>query len=235
MVVVPEEFLKVFKQEPQIPLNLLRNDELLADRLNKALNQRTLKTKETVSIQTPDHISDQTKKETTPTVVTQLDIKETLTTPTVAPRASEQESTPADYHSIEASPSRTSPEERSPLAQRQQNLRRKLQRTKAWDTKTKEVDNWEGGRIKDSNIDAILSYAFDPDGGEPPLGYRQIARHLKIMNETGFPNKNFQKAVDQSSGRSPIGVRRRMPTHYVTQRGKGKCCKKVTPLQWTLY
>ena len=235
MVVVPEEFLKGFKQEPQIPLNLLRNDELLADRLNKALHQRTLihKTKETVSTQTPDYIADQTKQETTPNVVTQPDINETLATPTVAPRASEQESTPTDYHSIEASPSRTNPEERSPLEARQQDLRRKLQRAKAWDTRTKEVDNWQGGRIKDSNIDAILSYAFDPEGGEPPLGYREIAQHLKIMKETGFSNKNFEKAVDQSSGRSPIGVRRRMPSHYVTQKGKGKCCKKVT--QWTPY
>lgn len=238
MVVVPEEFLKVFKQEPQIPLNLLRNDELLADRLNKALQQKTVN--KTVSTQTPE--SDEIKKEITPTVVTKPDINETLATPTAAfaPRAPEQQSTPAEFHSIEASPSGIGLEERSPIEQRQQDLRRKLQRAKAWDTRTKEVDNWEGGRIKNSNIDAILSYAFDPEGGEPPLGYRQIARHLKIMNETGFPNKNFQKAVDQSSGRSPVGVRRRMPTPYVTQRGKGSCCKKTKvenrqSLRWTPY
>src|SRR5215469_2526120 len=99
MVVVPEEFLKVFKQEPQIPLNLLRNDELLADRLNKALHQRTLinSEKETVSTQTTasDRIIDQTADETT-TVVKQPAIKQSPLTPTVAFPPPEQPSTSTD-------------------------------------------------------------------------------------------------------------------------------------------
>jgi hypothetical protein len=240
MVVVPEEFLKVFKQEPQIPLNFLRNDDLLADRLNKALQQKTQNEGKTASTQTDplDHIVDQKPIDT---VIKQPGINESLATPTVAfpSRAPQQQSTPAEFHSIEASPSGISLEERSPFNKRKEELKKKLQRARAWNTRTKEVDNWEGGWIKNSNIDTILSYAFDPEGGEPPIGYRQLARHLKIMNETEFPNTNFQKVVDQSSGRSPVGVRRRLPTPYVTQRGKG-CCKKKQvgnrqPLRWTQY
>jgi hypothetical protein len=245
MVVVPEEFLKVFKQEPQIPVNLLRNDDLLADRLNKALQQKTRLTSErqTASTQTTgeshDHIVDKKPMEAPP-LISQMGINETLATPTVsfAPRAPEQQSTPSEFHSVEAIAQ--SPQDRS-LEQRQEQLKRTLLRVKAWDSRTREVDNWEGGRIKDSNIDTILSYAFDPEGGEPPLGYRQIARHLRIMNETGFPNKSFQRVVDQSSGHSPVSVRRRMPTPYVTQRGKGKCCKKIKSrketksMRWTAY
>ena len=83
MIVVPEEFLKVFKQEPQIPLNLLRNDDLLADRLNKALHQRTLnETKKETSTQT-DHIVDQ-KPIDISTIIKQPGIKEALATPTAA-------------------------------------------------------------------------------------------------------------------------------------------------------
>src|ERR1700689_1393733 len=96
MVVVPEEFLKVFKQEPQIPLNFLRNDELLADRLNKAIHQKTLNERQmaTATRQTmsPDHIV-QTPKKEPPSVIDQSGINQTLATPTVIPqRAPEQQS-----------------------------------------------------------------------------------------------------------------------------------------------
>jgi hypothetical protein len=238
MVVVPEEFLKVFKQEPQIPLNILRNDDLLADRLNKALHQRTLNETKTASTQTQssDHIVDQKPTLGTSTVINQPGINETLATPTVAfpQRAPEQQSTPAEFHSTV---SEATPPERSLLKQRQEILKRKLRTAKAWDLKTKEVYNWEGSLIEHSNIDQILSYAFDPEGGEPPLGYEAIARHLKIMKESGFPNKKFQEAVDESSGHSPVTVRRKTRSLYVTQRGKGRCCRGRggKPLRWTLY
>ena len=243
MVVVPEEFLKVFKQEPQIPLNILRNDDLLADRLNKALHQKTRNETKTASTQTQssDHIVEQ-KPIVASTVINQPGINETLATPTVAfpQRAPELQSTPTEFHSTvsEATPSPRKAPERSLLKQRQELLKRKLRTAKAWDLKTKEVYNWEGGRIEHSNIDQILSYAFDPEGGEPPLGYEAIARRLNIMKESGFPNKKFQEAVDESSEHSPAsGARRKTRSLYVTQRGKGRCCRGrgSKPLRWTLY
>jgi hypothetical protein len=241
MVVVPEEFLKVFKQEPQIPLNFLRNEELLADRLNKALHQRTTST--SVSTQTSEGIPDNTidrKPFEASTHISQSGINETLATPTASftIRAPEQQSTPSEFHSRVTTPGTS--KESSELEQRIEELKDQLKKVKAWDTRSKQVNNWEGGWIKGSNIDAILSYAFNPEGGEPPLGFRQIARHLKIMEETGFPNKDFQRAVDQASGQSPVRAgRRRMPTPYVFQKGKGNCCKKrspqVKPIRWTTY
>src|SRR2546422_9397821 len=102
MVVVPEEFLKVFKQEPQIPLNILGNDDLLADRLNKALHQKTRNETKTASTQTQssDHIVEQ-KPIVASTVINQPGINETLATPTVAfpQRAPELQSTPTEFHS----------------------------------------------------------------------------------------------------------------------------------------
>jgi hypothetical protein len=218
MVVVPEEFLKVFQQEPQIPLNFLRNDDLLADRLNKALNQKTLPKKETVSTQIVPDVIDQK-----PTTIKQSAINET--TPTVA-----QQSTP--YHSPvgEATPIRISEQTNE---QRINSLRNKLKSAIAFDTKTKEVYR-EGVRVQHSNIDHILSYAFNPEATAPPMGYKAIAKYLKIMNESDFPNTAFQTAVDQSRGQSPITAgKRKTPSPYVTQRGKGS--KKTQPLRWNPY
>lgn len=236
MVVVPEEFLKMFKQEPQIPLNILRNDELLADRLNKALHQRTLfSERKTASTQTSpsDHNVDQLPKDPTSPV----GINQTLPTPSVPfpPRAPEQQSTPVveEFESFsEATPPKS--QERSIYKQRQKTLKIKLRNAGAWDQATKEIYKFEGGQIENSNIDDVLSYAFDVEGREPPLGYEEIARRLKIMDQSGFPNKHFQRTIDQSREKSP---RRR--TKIGVQRGKGKCCKKlskdVEPLRWTPY
>jgi hypothetical protein len=223
MVVVPEEFLKIFKQEPQIPLNFLRNDDLLADRLNKALNQKTLPKKETVSTQTVPDVIDQK-----PTTIKQPAINET--TPIVA--QPEQQSTP--YHSPvgEVTPIRI-PEQTSLNEQRINSLRNKLKSAIAFDPKTKEVYS-EGVRVQQSNIDHILSYAFNPEATTPPKGYKAIAKYLKIMNESDFPNTTFQTAVDQSRGQSPVlPGKRKTPTPYVTQRGKGS--KKTQPLRWNPY
>jgi hypothetical protein len=227
MVVVPEEFLKVFKQEPQIPLNFLRNDDLLADRLNKALNQKTLPNKQTVSTQTVPDVIDQK-----PTTIKQPAINET--TPTVAQQSTppEQQSTP--YHSPvgEAPPIRIS-EQTSLNEQRINSLRNKLKSVGAYSPKKKEVYR-EGTRVEHSNIDHILSYAFNPDATAPPKGYKAIARYLKIMNESDFPNTTFQTAVDQSRGQSPIiPGKRKTPTPFVAQRGKGS--KKTQPLRWNPY
>lgn len=239
MVVVPEEFLKVFRQEPQIPLNMLRNDELLADRLNKALNQRAAANSETKTASTQTQPSDN-DLDMTPNAVNQPGINQTPATPTDAfPVRAPELATPTEFQTVVTTPRRR--RGTSPLEQRQKLLRHKLRRVTAWDSTTKEVYNWEGGRIEHSNIDDILSYAFDSEGREPPLGYKAIARHLKIMNETGFPNKDFERVVDQSTGVSPVTVRRKTRTPHVTQRGKGGCCKKkqsgkgAEPLRWTPY
>jgi hypothetical protein len=229
MVVVPEEFLKVFKQQPQIALNLLRNDELLADRLNKALHQRTVNERNTAT-QSSENIVNQPPKEEISTVI--QGIKESPATPTVALPPSEQPST--STKSLEASIRRRRPLSEDTTAQRRI-LKNKLRAAGAWDQTTKEVYNWEGGRIQYSNIDDILSYAFNPEGGQPPLGYKEIARHLKIMNETVFPNIDFVTAIEESRGLSPVRPR----TKRAGQRGKGGCCKKrskaAEPLRWTPY
>lgn len=228
---MPEEFLKIFKQAPQIPLNLLRNDDLLADRLNKVLQQRTLINSESKTEATQTQASDNVEvpKEETPTVIP--GIKESPVTPSLVFPPPEQPSTSTDIRE-------TTLRRRRPITQdtkaQQRILRNKLRTTSAWDPTTREVYNWEGGRIEHSNIDDILSYAFDPESGEPPLGYKAIARHLKIMNETGFPNVDFERAVEESRGHSPVRPR----TKRSAQRGKGSCCKKrskAEPIRWTPY
>lgn len=227
MVVVPEEFLKVFKQEPQIPLNFLRNDDLLADRLNKALNQKILPRKETVSTQTVPDVIDQE-----PTTIKQPPINET--TPTVAQQSTSREQQSTPYHSpiAEALPRRQS-QGKSPIDQRIKSLKTKLRSAIAYDSRTKEVYR-DGARVDHSNIDHILSYAFNPEATVAPVGYEAIAKYFKIMNESGFPNRNFQRAVDQSTGQSPVTAgKRKTPTPFVTQRGKGG--KKTQPLRWNPY
>lgn len=75
-------------------------------------------------------------------------------------------------------------------------LRMKLQKTGAFDTRDKTVNAWDGRTVADSNIDEVLDNLYRSRSDAPnPAGTREIAARLKLMDYHDFPNKGVSRMI----------------------------------------
>lgn len=77
-------------------------------------------------------------------------------------------------------------------------VRQKLQKTNAFNTKSKHVQNWQGRSVKHSDIDAVLAYAYG-ERDEEPAGTKELAQRIKLLGYKNFPNSEFNKLVDKAT------------------------------------
>lgn len=74
-------------------------------------------------------------------------------------------------------------------------LRMKLLKSGAFDTRSKNVMTWEGKQVTGSDIDTVLSHAFGANSESHPTGSREIAARLKVMSITNLPNREFNRLI----------------------------------------
>lgn len=132
------------------------------DRLNRALNQQD-GDKEEEDKQPKKLLMDEdagTRTDPTPTLTP---------TPTVRRRPRQPKQTPTHLSKSQ--------------------LRTKLQKTGAFDTRDKTVKGWDGKTVADSNIDSVLDHIYSARSRAHPAGTKEIAARLKLMNMSQFPNK----------------------------------------------
>lgn len=92
---------------------------------------------------------------------------------------------------------------------RQQQLRKKLLNTQAFNSKSGYVYNMQGDIVRGSQIDKILGFAFSADSSSrAPAGSKEIAQRVKLLGVAGLPNASFQKLVDENTGSERRSTRR---------------------------
>lgn len=74
-------------------------------------------------------------------------------------------------------------------------LRMKLLKSGAFDSRSKAVMTWEGKQVTDSDIDTILSHAFGSNSESHPTGSREVAARLKVMSISNLPNREFNRLI----------------------------------------
>ena len=191
MVVLPYEMAKAIVEpirgHTAFDLKEQADSETI-NRLNKALNRQDGEEKEDSSMKK--------KKLTFP--------KDAFTSPET-PQTPETPSTSSTLKAAKT-PRRT-PQRAGTRAQ----IRLKLHKTGAFDTRSKNVFTMAGKEVPGTDIDKILDHAYGANKSRHPKGSTEIAERLKLMDVQSLPNTAFQELVTglPSSSSEPASKRRR--------------------------
>ena len=213
MVVVPYEMIQNLADSKSLQMNEVLNDDLIRSGMNTNINKqeskaRLKRSEDNQELTVPVRKTDGTQTDSTIEYETPMEIEsaDDLTLIPVTPIKPAK--TQIKYTPITS--------KGTPYKE----VKDQLKKLKAF-SRSGLIKDWFGVTIKDSNIDSVLKFAYDPDETVVPIGAQEIAKFFKVL-QIKATNPLFLKYIKQQKGLSPSALSLRSTPVKRGQTGKGK-------------